>query len=226
MDRRELTYTQGSLQPPHERVAKAYRRGLHTHPQLPAPSERHRVVAPLLCRCPSCLRALLDAGHKVLHPAFALLHRRFAAIAPPAHRPHPCLATSLRPVAAREVSDERLPDLYRSADIFLLLARESAADGGAEGFGIVCLEAAACGIPVVAGRSGGLPDAVEDGVTGILVDPNDSAAAAEAIVALLKNPERARRMGEAGRKRVLDRFTRERVLGGGTARVSEGGRGR
>jgi phosphatidylinositol alpha-1,6-mannosyltransferase len=60
---------------------------------------------------------------------------------------------------------------------------------------------------VVAGRSGGLPDAVQDGVTGILVDPLDIGAAAEAIVALLADPDRARRMGAAGRAAVLDHFT-------------------
>ena len=106
-----------------------------------------------------------------------------------------------------EVPDQSLPDLYRSADLLLLLGRDSTVEGGAEGFGIVCLEAAACGVPVVAGRSGGLPDAVQDGVTGILVDPLDIGAAAEAIVALLGDRDRARRMGAAGRAAVLDHFT-------------------
>jgi phosphatidylinositol alpha-1,6-mannosyltransferase len=106
-----------------------------------------------------------------------------------------------------EVTDDRLLDLYRSADVLAVLSRESASLGGAEGFGIVCLEAAACGVPVVAGRSGGLPDAVQDGVTGLLVDPLDIGAAAEAIVSLLGDPNRARRMGAAGRAAVLDHFT-------------------
>jgi phosphatidylinositol alpha-1,6-mannosyltransferase len=110
-----------------------------------------------------------------------------------------------------DVADDALPDLYRSADLLVTLSRESPSVGGAEGFGIVCLEAAACGIPVAAGRSGGLPDAVQDGVTGILVDPLDLGAAAEAIVALLADPERARRLGAAGRARVLERFTWERM---------------
>ena len=110
-----------------------------------------------------------------------------------------------------EVPDAALPDLYRSADVLVTLSRESGSGGGAEGFGIVCLEAAACGIPIVAGRSGGLPDAVEDGVSGILVDPTDVGAAAEALVSLLMDPGRARAMGEAGRKRVLERFTWERM---------------
>ncbi len=106
-----------------------------------------------------------------------------------------------------EVEDEALTDFYHSSDVLVLLSRESASEGGAEGFGIVCLEAAACGKPVVAGRSGGLVDSVLDGETGILVDPLDIGAVAEAIVAVLQDPGLARRLGEAGRRRVLERFT-------------------
>ncbi len=106
-----------------------------------------------------------------------------------------------------EVPDEQLPDLYRSADALAVLSRESASLGGAEGFGIVCLEAAACGVPVVAGRSGGLPDAVQDGVTGILVDPQDLGAAADAFISVLIDHALARRLGAAGRQAVLARFT-------------------
>ena len=111
-----------------------------------------------------------------------------------------------------DASDTALPDLYRSADLLLTLSRESASEGGAEGFGIVCLEAAACGVPVVAGRSGGLPDAVEDGITGVLVDPTNIGAVADAIVSLLTDSRRARTMGEAGRKRVLEGFTWEKMV--------------
>src|SRR5512135_396604 len=125
------------------------------------------------------------------------------------------VADSLGVAAAVEflgdVPDAALTDVYRSADVLLTLSRESGSGGGAEGFGIVCLEAAACGVPVVAGRSGGLPDAVEDGVTGILVDPTNIGAAADAIVSLLTDPGRARTMGEAGRKRVLEGFTWEKM---------------
>lgn len=106
-----------------------------------------------------------------------------------------------------EVPDEDLPGLYRACDVLLQLSREARSGGGAEGFGIVCLEAAACGKPVVAGRSGGLPDAVSDGITGILVDPNDIGAVAEAILALLQDPALAQRMGQEGRARVVREFT-------------------
>jgi phosphatidyl-myo-inositol dimannoside synthase len=106
-----------------------------------------------------------------------------------------------------EVADEALADLYRASDLLVLLSRESASEGGAEGFGIVSLEAAACVKPVVAGRSGGLVDSVSDGETGILVDALDTGAAADAIVSVLRDPGLARRLGEAGRRRVLERFT-------------------
>jgi phosphatidylinositol alpha-1,6-mannosyltransferase len=112
-----------------------------------------------------------------------------------------------------EVADDSLPELYRTSDAFVLMSRESPSKGGAEGFGIVCLEAAACEKPVVAGRSGGLVDAVEDGVTGILVDPEDPAAVAEALIAVLSDSALAERMGQAGRERVLTRFTWEKVIG-------------
>jgi phosphatidylinositol alpha-1,6-mannosyltransferase len=112
-----------------------------------------------------------------------------------------------------EVADESLPDLYRSCDLFLLVSRESPGDGGAEGFGIVFLEAAACGKPVVAGRSGGIVDAVQDGVTGVLVDPEDVGAVADAIISVLRDPLLAKRLGAAGREMVLARFTWDHVIG-------------
>lgn len=83
-----------------------------------------------------------------------------------------------------------------------------------EGFGIVAAEAMALGKPVIASRVGGLPEVVEDGVTGILVDPDDPAALASAITVLLSDPDRARAMGEAGRVRVQENFTLERMTAG------------
>jgi len=120
-----------------------------------------------------------------------------------------------------EVPDEALADLYRSSDVFVLLSRESALDGSAEGFGIVCLEAGACGKPVVAGRSGGIVDAVQDGVTGILVDPEDVGAVADAIASLLRAPSLAKRLGDAGRAMVLARFTWDHVIAEARSLFSE-----
>ncbi len=78
--------------------------------------------------------------------------------------------------------------------------------------GLSAIEAMAFGLPVVASRTGGLPEVVEDGVTGILVPPGDSKALAEAVVLLLHDPALRRRLGQAGRQRVLDEFTLDRVL--------------
>ena len=76
-----------------------------------------------------------------------------------------------------------------------------------EGFGIVFLEAAASGVVQVAGRSGGAHEAVEDGVTGLVVDPSDPTEAAEAISSLLDSPPRRFEMGAAGRRRASESFS-------------------
>ena len=76
-----------------------------------------------------------------------------------------------------------------------------------EPMGIVNLEAMACETPVVASRVGGIPEVVEDGVTGLLVPPADPPALAAAVNELLRDPERGREMGEAGRRHVLEHFT-------------------
>jgi glycosyltransferase involved in cell wall biosynthesis len=78
-----------------------------------------------------------------------------------------------------------------------------------EPFGQVIIEAMAAGKPVVATRGGGVPEIVQDGVTGILAPMGDAAAMAEAICELLADPERAAKMGAAGRERVLRSFTVE-----------------
>lgn len=104
------------------------------------------------------------------------------------------------------VPGELLPAAYGLADVFVLPSREEADSCDVEGFGLVFLEASACGVPVVAGRSGGIPDAVEAGVSGILVDPTDAGEIADAIGSLLMAPARARRMGREGRRRVLREF--------------------
>ncbi len=98
------------------------------------------------------------------------------------------------------VDEEDLPRLYNAADIFLMPNRQVAESAGGslsvEGFGIVFLEAAACGKPVIAGRSGGAVHAVEDGVSGLLVDA-DSDELADALICLADEGQR-RKMGDAG----------------------------
>jgi colanic acid/amylovoran biosynthesis glycosyltransferase len=81
-----------------------------------------------------------------------------------------------------------------------------AASGDAEGFGIVFIEAQAMGLPVVSTRSGGIPEAVEDGRTGLLVAENNPQELAEAILRLMENDELWQSFSLAGRRRVLERF--------------------
>jgi len=92
-----------------------------------------------------------------------------------------------------------LVDAYHSADVFLLPSRH-------EPFGIVVLEAWAAGRPVVASRVGGIPSFVDDRVDGILFDPTDVCQAAADIVSVLKSPELAGRLGEAGRTKACARY--------------------
>jgi glycosyltransferase involved in cell wall biosynthesis len=87
-----------------------------------------------------------------------------------------------------------------------------------EGLGTSLLDAMACARPIVATTAGGIPEVVQDGETGVLVPPRDARAMASAIVALLKDPERRRTMGEAGLNRLRGRFTVERMVAG-TAQV-------
>lgn len=100
------------------------------------------------------------------------------------------------------VSDDLLNDFYNLAEVYVMPCRELSDQGNVEGFGITFLEAGACGLPVIGGRSGGVEDAVVDGETGVLVDPSDVDTLAQAIIRLLTDRPLARRMGEAGRKRA------------------------
>jgi glycosyltransferase involved in cell wall biosynthesis len=83
-----------------------------------------------------------------------------------------------------------------------------------EGLGTSLLDAMACARPIVATRTGGIPEVVEDGVNGLLVEPRDDRALADAIVRLLSDEGLRRRMGQAGLERVRERFTVERMVAG------------
>lgn len=100
------------------------------------------------------------------------------------------------------VPDARLPDLYACADVFSMLCRERWGGLEAEGFGIVFTEASACGVPSVAGRSGGAHEAVIDGETGYVVDPRDVESVTDALGRLLGDPELRSRLGAAARQRA------------------------
>ena len=104
----------------------------------------------------------------------------------------------------------KLLQLYNICDVFVLPSKERKMDNKgrihAESFGIVFMETSACAKPVIGGNSGGIPDAIVNGVTGYLVNPSDENELAEKIIELLSNKEKARRMGEAGRKRAIKDF--------------------
>lgn len=105
------------------------------------------------------------------------------------------------------LSDQDVVDLYGSADMMAMLCNARWGGLEQEGFGIVFLEAAAAGIPQIAGRSGGAHEAVVHGETGLIVDdPEDVGAAAEAIVSLMNDPIRRKEMGERARARARSEF--------------------
>jgi phosphatidylinositol alpha-1,6-mannosyltransferase len=104
------------------------------------------------------------------------------------------------------VPGDELPAHHAMADVFAMPCRTRGAGLDVEGLGIVYLEASACGVPVVAGRSGGAPESVIDGETGLVVDGGDVGAIAVAVGDLLADPDRAARMGAAGRRWVVDNW--------------------
>lgn len=97
-----------------------------------------------------------------------------------------------------EIGEDDLVGIFQASEVFALLPRNE--HWNFEGFGIVYLEAGACGKPVVGARSGGVPDAVRHNETGFIVDEGDDEAAARAIVRLLRDPALAASMGEAGQR--------------------------
>jgi phosphatidylinositol alpha-1,6-mannosyltransferase len=133
----------------------------------------------------------------------------------------PAEATLRRAVAARGLDDSvvftgpvdpvELPGHYAAGDVFAMPCRTRRAGLDVEGLGMVFLEAAACGRPVVAGTSGGAPETLREGVTGHVVDPRSPAAVADTIADLLADPARARAMGADGRAWVEERWSWTRI---------------
>ncbi|WP_446037619.1 glycosyltransferase family 4 protein [Streptomyces sp. SID1143] len=105
-----------------------------------------------------------------------------------------------------------LPPYYAAADVFAMPCRTRRLGVEAEGLGIVCLEAAAAGLPVLVGASGGAPDTVADGETGYVVDGRDVRAVADRLTELLADPRAAAAMGEKGRARVEADWTWEAAV--------------
>jgi phosphatidylinositol alpha-1,6-mannosyltransferase len=106
-----------------------------------------------------------------------------------------------------EVPWAMLPQYFAAADVFVLPTRVDAHDF--EGFGLVFLEAAAAGLPTIGGHGGGVAEAVEEGVTGMLVDGTDPGELARAIAALAGSHELRQRFGQAGRSRAVTQFSWE-----------------
>jgi phosphatidylinositol alpha-1,6-mannosyltransferase len=110
------------------------------------------------------------------------------------------------------VSDDVLPALYGCADIFAMCCRDRWGGIEAEGFGIVFLEAAACAVPAIAGRSGGAHEAVDDGMTGFVVAPRDMDAVRAALRRLCDDPGARERMGRAARARAVAEYSYDRLV--------------
>jgi len=109
---------------------------------------------------------------------------------------------------AGRIAHDDLPALYGCADLSAMLCRSRWGGLEQEGFGIVFVESAACGVPQVAGASGGAAEAVVEGVTGLVVDdPDDDAAVAEAFASLLDDDGRRTAMATASRRRAETEFS-------------------
>ncbi|MCV7261176.1 GDP-mannose-dependent alpha-(1-6)-phosphatidylinositol monomannoside mannosyltransferase [Mycobacterium shimoidei] len=98
------------------------------------------------------------------------------------------------------VPTDELPAHHAMADVFAMPCRTRGAGLDVEGLGIVYLEASASGVPVIAGTSGGAPETVRPGETGLVIDGRSPDRVAEAVIELLADPDRAAAMGAAGRK--------------------------
>jgi len=109
------------------------------------------------------------------------------------------------------VPEAELPAVFNIASAYVGVSRR--ADGSrVEGFGVALAEASACGLPVIAGQSGGLAEAVHDGETGLVVNPDDPDAVATALKRLVSDQLFARRLGQAGRKAIETYYNWDRVI--------------
>jgi phosphatidylinositol alpha-1,6-mannosyltransferase len=101
---------------------------------------------------------------------------------------------------------KELPRYICAGDIFVMPSRSRLAGLEVEGLGIVYLEASSCALPVIAGRSGGAPDAVDEGVTGFSVEGTSPSEVSKAIIKLFDDPIKAKAMGESGRSWIIDKW--------------------
>lgn len=165
----------------------------------------------------SASRLVPRKGQDVLLRAWPQLLRRhpdavLLVVGDGPHGPH--LARLMTELGLRDhvrftgsVDDATLPSVLNAGQIFALPCRTVWKGLQPEGLGLSILEASSVGLPVVVGRSGGAPDAVQDGRTGLLVEGTDEAAIVEALDTLLAHSAVARRMGSAGREWVAARWS-------------------
>jgi phosphatidylinositol alpha-1,6-mannosyltransferase len=111
---------------------------------------------------------------------------------------------------AGSLSDDEVISLYHLSDVVVLPALACTDD--VEGFGIVLLEAAAAGKPVVATRVGGIPDAIEDGKSGILVNAGDYEGFTQTLISLLLDAQKRAVMGAYAKVRVTEQFSWQRIV--------------
>ena len=148
-----------------------------------------RALPQILRSCPDAIYAVVGTGDGLPDLGLDALARK--------------LGISDHVVFAGQAPPERLCAFYRSCDLFVMPNR-TLPNGDTEGFGLVFLEAAACGKPVIGGRDGGVPDAVVDGETGILVNGASAEEFADAAVRLLTDPDLAARLGSQGFRRAQE----------------------
>jgi phosphatidylinositol alpha-1,6-mannosyltransferase len=108
-------------------------------------------------------------------------------------------------IFVNNLSDEDVIKFYKVCEVFVMISR-TIKEEDTEGFGVVFLEANACGKPVIGGRSGGIPEAVVDGYSGLLVDPLNVNEITRAVVRLCQEEQYAVLLGQQGKKRVQEQF--------------------
>lgn len=197
-------YTAGLVREVGDRNATLTHPPLRSLPENVAPRPGHTGPVRIL----SVGRLVANKGHARLINAVGELRKRGADVSLTIAGPGPDHEALIGLIARLElfdavrlaggVTDAELAELYRGADVFALLSVP--VPGEVEGWGIVFLEAAGYGLPVVAGRSGGAAEAVEDRVTGVVV--SSDAEAVDALAAFVADPARRQAFGERGRARV------------------------